>query len=283
MISIIIPTHNRPDYLARSLNSAIESLKSQGEIIVIDDGSVPPVSISVPNKSKVKLLRNEKALGASIARNQGVKAASENLILFLDDDDILENDYVNRILEIRTKHKTAIFGFSNYFIIGNNKNINGKVRKNGHSSGREKLRSRLSGLGMGFWIDRNLFQAIGGLDASLLIDEDTDLCVRLAAKGVQPWRETVPGVSIERGSAFRLTNSSSDKTAALSYFRTMEKNIGSFSQWSEARYFLCNRALKKCIKAGLPKLANVCISHGGNCLFKFALRTVYLVYMYRNR
>jgi glycosyltransferase involved in cell wall biosynthesis len=92
LISVVVPTHNR--HLL--LREAIASLETQNytswELIVVDDGSDPPVVLDErvsPDSNRVRLLRNHQARGPSGARNAGIEAASGDLVTFLDDDDLL--------------------------------------------------------------------------------------------------------------------------------------------------------------------------------------------------
>ena len=88
-LSVIIPTHNRP----RSLQSAVESVRAQTdpphEIVIVDDGSSPPVDSKNFDGSMipVRILRNAEARGPAASRNAGVDHASGDLVAFLDDDD----------------------------------------------------------------------------------------------------------------------------------------------------------------------------------------------------
>ena len=78
-ITVVIPTHDRPELL----REAIASVEAQGfdhwDVIVVDDGSRPPARIAplaaVPAK-RIRLLRNEEAQGPSEARNAGMRAAT---------------------------------------------------------------------------------------------------------------------------------------------------------------------------------------------------------------
>src|SRR5690625_1785415 len=91
MISVVIPTHNRPEGLKASLDSLLAQTVAPTEVLVIDDGSNPPVSKNVfrnfPKSTKTVLLRNSTARGANNARNRGVRTAKGDFIAFLDDDD----------------------------------------------------------------------------------------------------------------------------------------------------------------------------------------------------
>lgn len=95
LITAIIPTQNRPVLL----EEALQSLKSQtlppGEIIVVDDGSTPPVdaeALIARFGHIVCVIRNEEARGLAFARNRGVEAASGEYVVHLDDDDLFSSE-----------------------------------------------------------------------------------------------------------------------------------------------------------------------------------------------
>jgi glycosyltransferase involved in cell wall biosynthesis len=86
-VSIIIPTHHRPQQLPR----AVESAKSAGqetEVIVVDDASTDGTSEVCRALSGIKYIRLERNVGVAGARNVGVLASSSEYIAFLDDDDL---------------------------------------------------------------------------------------------------------------------------------------------------------------------------------------------------
>lgn len=86
-LSIVIPTHNRPDTLMRAVESALDQLECDVEVVVVDDGSSPPVVL--PEHRCLRCLRLEGPQGAAAARNAGLAAALGRYITFLDDDDCL--------------------------------------------------------------------------------------------------------------------------------------------------------------------------------------------------
>ncbi len=73
--------------LRRAVRSAIAQTLPNVEIIVVDDGSTPPVALS--DYPQVKVIRLEPNRGGAAARNAGAKAATTSLITYLDDDDEL--------------------------------------------------------------------------------------------------------------------------------------------------------------------------------------------------
>ncbi len=90
-ISVVIPTHNRPGGLAAAVKSVFSQTLPPKELIVVDDGSTPPISADIfsgcPAGVSVKLLRNGSPKGANNARNRGIREAAGEWIAFLDDDD----------------------------------------------------------------------------------------------------------------------------------------------------------------------------------------------------
>jgi len=87
LFSIIIPTYNRSNLLQRAVRSALAQEMNDLEVIVVDDGSLTPLTL--PNSPKIRLVRLSKNRGPSAARNAGVDHARGQWITFLDDDDEL--------------------------------------------------------------------------------------------------------------------------------------------------------------------------------------------------
>src|SRR5512135_213179 len=81
-VSVVIPTKNRDDSLARTLSSVAGQDFRDLEVIVVDDGSDPPAKVS----ASARIVRNTRSWGASAAKNLGLEAARGEFVLFLDDD-----------------------------------------------------------------------------------------------------------------------------------------------------------------------------------------------------
>jgi len=89
-ISVIIPTHNRPEFLTQAIVSIDAQSYPVTEVIVVDDGSVPPVdanALKVRFGKVVKVVRNDTPVGIARVRKLGAGLATCDLIVQLDDDD----------------------------------------------------------------------------------------------------------------------------------------------------------------------------------------------------
>jgi hypothetical protein len=93
-VSIIIPAFNRVTPLVETLQSvriACANLEDQAEILLVDDGSMPPLIDQLPGIATdplVKVLRQKNA-GSIIARLTGLAEARGEFVLFLDSDDLI--------------------------------------------------------------------------------------------------------------------------------------------------------------------------------------------------
>jgi glycosyltransferase involved in cell wall biosynthesis len=88
-VSIVMPTHNRAHLIGESIASALGQSHRPHEVIVVDDGSSDQTPELVrAMASPVSYLRQDKA-GKSAAMNRGIAAATGDLLLVLDDDDLL--------------------------------------------------------------------------------------------------------------------------------------------------------------------------------------------------
>lgn len=98
-VSVVIPTHERPELLREALESAFAQTHPCLEVIVVDDGSsMDLLDVVAGFGGAARLLRQSGSRGANPARNAGVRAARGELIAFLDDDDIWLSDKIARQL-----------------------------------------------------------------------------------------------------------------------------------------------------------------------------------------
>lgn len=125
MVSIIVPMYNSEKYIHRCLKSIQEQTYEQWECLCIDDGSEDNT------KEKVqKFVNNDKRFfyiyqdnaGPSIARNRGIEESKGKYIAFVDSDDFVSIDYLERLVLGIEKSKSDICccgyeyrGKENYF------------------------------------------------------------------------------------------------------------------------------------------------------------------------
>ncbi len=86
-VSVIIPAYNPGAFLDEALESVRAQSSRPREIIVIDDGSTPPVSVEKFRDLPIRLLRQANA-GQATARNLGMREALGEWLAFLDADDV---------------------------------------------------------------------------------------------------------------------------------------------------------------------------------------------------
>jgi glycosyltransferase involved in cell wall biosynthesis len=119
-LSVVVATYNRPKELRRCLEGLTrQSLPPERfEVIVVDDCSAEPVDGIVSDFAgivDVRLLRKEVNEGLGEARRSGVEAATGDVVLFVDDDDIAGPDCLAAHLSAHAEHPgkaDAVLGFT---------------------------------------------------------------------------------------------------------------------------------------------------------------------------
>lgn len=109
LVSILIPTFNREDYLGEALNSALNQTYKNIEIIVHDDASTDATVelLSSYHDPRLKIIRTEDNHGMIGGWNYIVKQAKGKYLKFLASDDLLEPECVERLVSIAKKHPGA--------------------------------------------------------------------------------------------------------------------------------------------------------------------------------
>ena len=96
LLTIIIPVKNGANYL----QTALDGIKQQNmntEIIVVDDGSTDNTSDIAKNYGCI-VIKNTTSQGPVVAKNQALKIANGDYIMFHDHDDIMNNGVLEKML-----------------------------------------------------------------------------------------------------------------------------------------------------------------------------------------
>ena len=101
LISVIIPVYNGEKYLSECLDSVLNQTYQNLEIIIVNDGSSDDTKLILEDylkrDNRITLLDNKESMGVSEARNSGIKTSDGNYICFIDADDVVKNDYIERL------------------------------------------------------------------------------------------------------------------------------------------------------------------------------------------
>lgn len=101
-ITIVMPGYNSEKYLADTLECINKQQYRDFELIYLDDCSTDHTCDIVENYKNsfpITCIRHEKHCGAAKLRNEGIKAASGEYIIFLDSDDLFEANYFEQLID----------------------------------------------------------------------------------------------------------------------------------------------------------------------------------------
>ncbi len=107
-ISIIIPTRNRRDSLLRSITSLYKQSYPIHEIIVIDASDRPLTKEELINNEAVNFSLLHSSPSVCAQRNTGIKKTTGDYIFLLDDDIILDPNYIEVIVDFTKQNPSAI-------------------------------------------------------------------------------------------------------------------------------------------------------------------------------
>ncbi len=95
-VSVIIPAYNRADFIGAAIDSVLDQTRMPQQILVIDDGSTDDTpEVLARYRAPVTVIRQPNR-GRSAARNAGLAAATGEAIIFLDSDDLMMPECIER-------------------------------------------------------------------------------------------------------------------------------------------------------------------------------------------
>ncbi len=198
LVSVIIVTRNRKKDLIDCVQSLIDSKYSPIEIIVIDNASDKPLKTWFVKKfPRVILYSSKENLGAAQGRNEGIKLAKGEFLLFMDDDGVADKKMISEL--VKTLELKKKFGIAQPKIY--DKDIDNLLQGAGHEI--NLLTGRITGWGVRefdegqydllreiplagcIWMaKRSVINKIGGYDTDYFIPfEDSDFSYRASKAG----------------------------------------------------------------------------------------------------
>lgn len=117
LVSIVVPIYKVQNYIKKCVDTIINQTYENLEIILVDDGS-PDTSGQIADRyaemdSRVKVIHKENG-GLSDARNAGLEVSKGDYICFIDSDDYIELNLIEKTLEIALAHDSDVVVFSLY-------------------------------------------------------------------------------------------------------------------------------------------------------------------------
>lgn len=218
-VSVYIPTHNRPLFLKRALESLAKQTYKNFQVVVSDDGSSLEnykvakdlVDDYKPWFSDLILLRSDFPQGACVARNKAIDASDGYYVTGLDDDD----EFTPTRLEtfIQSEYLSIYPYLSTGQIVNDGKkNIKSLMYLNKETSLNALLFQNV--IGNQVFVEKKQMQHVGGFDKNFPAWQDYELWVRLTQKygsGFKlPCHTYILNISHELN---RITNSDKSKLA----------------------------------------------------------------------
>lgn len=198
LVTIIIPTFNRRQWIGECLDSVRAQTYPHVETLIIDDcstdGTVEWLR-SEPGYAFAKVHEQPKNGGASIARNTGIAMAQGELIAFIDSDDLLAPNHIERAVAVfDSEQNIGLFACDSTIIDPNGKviyagrtwhEIQGENRDYPVRTGVRNLKDVFifSNIFPGFTLPKAVFEKIGDFDQSIFPMDDYDLMLRVAGAG----------------------------------------------------------------------------------------------------
>jgi glycosyltransferase involved in cell wall biosynthesis len=183
-VRVVIPTFNNARFVGAAIQSALDQSVGDLEVVVVDDGSTDAtreVVEAIPDRRVV--YRRQENQGPSAARNNALRDATNELVAFLDADDLWLPDKLARQLALLDASEAVGLVHGAYIVVDEQ---GGELRRrlgpgiSGRVADRLAVENLVSGSATTSLVRRGLLDRVGLFDESLRGGEDWDLWFRIA-------------------------------------------------------------------------------------------------------
>lgn len=187
LVSVIIPTYKRPDFLLRAIESVRNQTYKNIEIFVVDDNGLGTewqvkthhLLVDLIQSGAITYITHDVNRNGSAARNTGITASKGSYITFLDDDDVLLPQKIEKQVDILENHKGYDAVYTGFDIFKGEKKLKSVIPTSKGNLQYELLSTDWSiGTGSNPMFRRCVFEDIGLFDVSFIRHQDIEFLVR---------------------------------------------------------------------------------------------------------
>ena len=180
-VSICIPTYNRKSYLKETLNSVFCQTYDDFEIVIVDDGSTDGTDKMVAAMDEsIRYFKQENS-GDAAARNTLIKMATGKYITFIDSDDLLYPDSVERLYDAIKNDNGKSIAYGGYLRIDKSGTaLPTKQKKLPSGNITIPLFQQIIVHTCGSMFPKQALVESGGFDSSLRVCSDYDVWLKLS-------------------------------------------------------------------------------------------------------
>ncbi len=245
LVSVVVPTHNRPEMLATAISSILAQTMHSFEIIVVNDAGtdVRPVLESFGGRENIRHLVHETNRGLAAARNTGINAARGKYIAYLDDDDAYYPHHLETLVGFLESNDCRV-AYSDANCAIQQKTENGFVTVK-----REVIYSREFDYDAVLYVnfipvlcvihEKACLSLSGMFDESLSRHEDWDLWIRMSRHERFAHIKTVTCEYTYRPDGSSMTSSS-----APMFFETYKAVCGKYGDFAKGKPFVQERRME---------------------------------------
>jgi hypothetical protein len=187
-VSVVVPTRDRPTELARAVRTVQAQSETAWELIVVDDGSVPAVTLRPAwlEDPRIRLVRHETSRGVSAARNTGIELATAPWIAFLDDDDLWWPHKLEAQLAAAEQHDATFLFSARVTVDPGGRMISSRPAASIVDLTRDLLRRNFVGEPSCVMVHRDVLARSGGFDSAFSVIADWEMWLRVSLVA-RPW------------------------------------------------------------------------------------------------
>ncbi len=182
-VSICIPTYNRKNYLKETIESILAQTYKDYEIVLVDDGSTDGTEDMIKQLGVPVTYHWQKNGGDAAARNKLIKLARGEYISFIDSDDLLFPDAIERLVKVMETETDDVIAYGSYVRIDQDGNVHGKCKRKLYSGNITKhLFQTIIVHSCGSMFPKKILKDTVTFDTSLNVCSDYDLWLYLSTK-----------------------------------------------------------------------------------------------------
>lgn len=187
MVTVIIPTYKRADYIKRAIESVLNQTYQDFELIIVDDNNpntkerteLEQKIAPYLKNPKIKFIQHEKNKNGAVARNTAINVAKGEYITFLDDDDFYLKNRLEILVDALEKNKSYNAVYTGGVVLY--KSIFGATKS---GNGQKEFLTQHSFIktGSNMFFRANTLKELNGFDETFRRHQDLEIMIRFFRK-----------------------------------------------------------------------------------------------------